>query len=67
MKFQGKEYELEGRGDRSRRNEPRKRRNLRKLTLMVPLVFFKGLNFKRRGVRNLKGLKRVEDLRVGSL
>ena len=46
MKFQGKEYELEGRGDRPRRNEPRKRRNLRKLTLVVPLVLFKCLNFK---------------------
>ena len=67
MKFQGKEYELEGRGDQSRRNEPRKRRNLQKLTLMVPLVLFKGLNFKRRGARNLEGLRRVEDLRVGSL
>ena len=67
MKFQGKEYELEGRGDWPRRNEPRKRRNLWKLTLMVPLVLLQGLNFKRRGARNFKGLRRVEDLRVGSL
>ena len=67
MKFQGKEYELEGRGDQGRRNEPRKRRNLRKLTLVMPLVFLKGLNFKRIGARNLEGLRRVEDLRVGSL
>ena len=67
MKFQGKEYELEGRGDRSGRNEPRKRRNLWKLTLVVPLVLLKGLNLKRRGARNLEGLRRVEDLRVGSL
>ena len=49
MKFQGKEYELEGQGDKSKRNEPRKRRNLRKLTLVMPLVFLKGLNFKRIG------------------
>ena len=67
MKFQGKEYELEGQGDRSRRNEPRKRGNLRKLTLVVPLVLLKGLNFKMRGARNLEGLRRVEDLRVRSL
>ena len=43
-----------------RRNKPRKRRNLRRLTLMVPLVLLKGLNFKRRGVRNLEGLRRFE-------
>ena len=67
MKFQGKEYELEGRGDWLRRNEPRKRKNLRKLTLVVPLVLLKGLNFKRRGARNLEGLRRVEDMKVWSL
>ena len=67
MKFQGKEYELEGRGDWPRRNEPRKRRNLWKLTLMVPLVLLICLNFKKRGARNLEGLRRVKDLRVGSL
>ena len=67
MKFQRKEYELEGRGDRSRRNEPRKMRNLWTLTLMVPLVLLKGLNFKRRGARNLEGLRKFEDLRVRSL
>ena len=67
MKFQGKEYELEDQGDRSRRNKPRKRRNLQKLALMVPLVLLKGLNFKKRGARSLEGLRRVEDLRVGSL
>ena len=67
MKFQGKEYELEGRGDRGRRNEPRKRRNLWKLTLVVPLVLLEVLNFKRTGARNLEDLKRVEDLRVRSL
>ena len=67
MKFQGKEYELEGRGDRGRRNEPRKRRNLWKLTLVVPLVLLEGLNFKRRGARNLERLRKAEDLRVGSL
>ena len=50
-----------------RRNEPRKRRNLWKLTLVMPLVLLKGLNLKRRGARNLEGLRRVEDLRVGSL
>ena len=33
----------------------------------MPLVFLKGLNFKRIGARNLEGLRRVEDLRVGSL
>ena len=67
MKFQGKEYELEGRGDQGRRNEPRKRRNLWKLTLMVPLVLLQGLNFKRRGAINPKGLRRLKDLRVGNL
>ena len=67
MKFQRKEYELEGRGDRLRRNEPKKRRNLWTLTLMVPLVLLKGLNFKRRGARNLEGLRKFEDLRVRSL
>ena len=67
MKFQGKEYELKGQGDRPRRNKPRKRRNLQKLALMMPLVLLKGLNFKKRGARNLEGLRRVEDLRVGSL
>ena len=67
MKFQGKEYELKGQGDRPRRNEPRKRRNLRKLTLVVPLVLLKGLNFKSRGARNLEGLRRVEDVKVWSL
>ena len=45
MKFQGKEYELEGQRDWPRRNGPRKRRNLRKLTLVMPLVLLKGLNF----------------------
>ena len=67
MKFQGKEYELEGRGDQPRRNEPRKRRNIQNLTLVVPLVLLKGLNFKRRGARNLERLRKAEDLRVGSL
>ena len=67
MKFQGKEYELEGRGDQPRRNERRKRRNLQNLTLVVPLVLLKGLNFKRRRARNLERLRKVEDLRVGSL
>ena len=43
-----------------RRNKPSKRRNLRRLTLMVPLVLLKGLNFKRRGARNLEGLRRFE-------
>ena len=67
MKFQRKEYELEGRGDQSRRNKSRKRRNLRKLTLMVALVLLKGLTFKKEGLRNLEGSRRVEDLRVGNL
>ena len=67
MKFQGKEYELEGRRDQPRRNEPRKRRNIQNLTLVVPLVLLKGLNFKRRGARNLERLRKAEDLRVGSL
>ena len=67
MKFQGKEYELEDQGDRPRRNKPRKGRNLQKLALMVPLVLLKGLNLKRRGARNLEGLRRVEYLRVESL
>ena len=43
------------------------KKKLQKLTLLVPLVLLKGLNFERRGVRNLEGLRRVEDLRVGSL
>ena len=67
MKFQGKDYELEGRGDQPRRNEPRKRRNLQNLTLVVPLVLLTGLNFKSRGARNLERLRKAEDLRVGSL
>ena len=67
MKFQRKEYELEGRGDQPRRNERRKRRNLQNLTLVVPLVLLRGLNFKRRGARNLERLRKAEDLRVGSL
>ena len=67
MKFQGKEYELEGWGDQLRRNEPRKRRNLWKLKLVMPLVLLKGLNLKRKGARNLEGLRRVEYLRVESL
>ena len=67
MKFQRKEYELEGRGDRPKRNEPRKRRNLRKLTLVVALVLLKGLTFKREELRNPEGLRRVEDLRVRNL
>ena len=66
MKFQGKEYELEGQGDWPRRNELRKRRNFWKLTLVVLLVLLKDLNFKRRGVGNLEGLRKVEDLKVGS-